>query len=131
MYNLGINLSHLNAVSQNMDLTPEEHYKMMRYLDTNLKAEDRLNQLVSTPIYQNSSDASKRRQISNLWRTLVDQAKAYGAQLAAERGGQQEVIQEQIEELTAPPSEPSRFFRETDEETEGWLDNILNWGGGN
>jgi len=128
LYNLGINLSSLNAVSYNMELTPEEHYKMIRYLDTHLHAEDRLNQLVSTPAYQASSDAIKRKMILKLWNSMVDQAKAYGASLAAKRGAREESIQKQIEELTEPPSEGSRYFKAPTPELQKQVEEILNWG---
>ena len=128
LYNLGINLSSLNAVSYNMELTPEEHYEMIRYLDTHLHAEDRLNQLVSTPAYQASSDATKRKMILKLWNSMVDQAKAYGASLAAKRGALEESTEEQLEELTEPPSEGSRYFKAPTPESQKQAEEILNWG---
>jgi hypothetical protein len=128
LYNLGINLSSLNAVSYNMELTPEEHYEMIRYLDTHLHAEDRLNQLVSTPAYQASSDATKRKMILKLWNSMVDQAKAYGASLAAKRGALEESTKEQLEELTEPPSEGSRYFKAPTPELQKQVEEILNWG---
>jgi len=128
LYNLGINLSSLNAVSYNMKLTPEEHYEMIRYLDTHLHAEDRLNQLVSTPAYQASSDATKRKMILKLWNSMVDQAKAYGASVAAKRGALEESTKEQVEELTEPPSEGSRYFKAPTPELQKQVEEILNWG---
>lgn len=128
LYNLGINLSSLNAVSYNMELTPEEHYEMIRYLDTHLHAEDRLNQLVSTSAYQASSDATKRKMILKLWNSMVDQAKAYGASLAAKRGALEGRNKEQLEELTEPPSEGSRYFKAPTPELQKQVEEILNWG---
>jgi len=128
LYNLGINLSSLNAVSYNMELTPEEHYEMIRYLDTHLHAEDRLNQLVSTTAYQASSDATKRKMILKLWNSMVDQAKAYGASLAAKRGALEEITKEQLEELTEPPSKGSRYFKAPTPELQKQVEEILNWG---
>lgn len=72
---LQMTLPKLSDTVDGVQLTPEQYWRMRRYLDTGLHAEERLNELISTEQYRTSPIEVKRDMIEAAWRQLLSAAR--------------------------------------------------------
>lgn len=75
--NLGLTLPRLEDTVFDVKLTPDEYWKMRRFMETGLKAEDKLNQLIKSAQYRMAPREAKIEAIRDAWTKLKNQARQW------------------------------------------------------
>lgn len=74
---LGITLSPPSNTINGIQLTDELHWEMWRYMETGLKAEDKMNELIKSERYKSASIEEKQDRILAQWSALKARARAH------------------------------------------------------
>ena len=112
LFDLKITLPALDDRVENVKLTPKQYNTMMRYMDEEVKAEERLNTFVNSNAYKSLNNYQKERELRNLWQDLKDETRTVLFENKEYLEEFQKAKNKSYLRKTEDREYPSNFFRE-------------------